>query len=232
MKEKIKKFFIYFFISLMVLFFISIFFYLNFDKEIYWKLLIKHYSDLYYVINTNKIISFILYQLLYFFTVAFSIPIASFLTLVGAIFYGWLAILCVIPATIGSWVIFSISKRALNKNIPSKIQPYLKNIKGNFQKSPFRWLLFMRFLPVIPFWAVNIIPAFLEMKNKPYVLATLIGILPGTTIYVTLGNGFKEIIEEKKLPNLSSLSQTEIILPLTILAFLVIYHIFFAKEKN
>ena len=116
--------------------------------------------------------------------------------------------------------------------MPNKIQPYLKGVKENFQKSPFRWLLFMRFFPIVPFWAVNIIPAFLGMKNRAYIIATAIGILPGTIIYTSIGKGFKDVIEEKRIPNLSSLSQTEIIVPLTCLASLVVLHILFIKPKK
>tara|TARA_B100001123_G_C15141199_1_gene959571 strand:+ start:465 stop:1166 length:702 start_codon:yes stop_codon:yes gene_type:complete len=232
MKEKIKKILIYAFITLVILLFISILFQSNSDKELFWRLLIENYNDLQHIASKNQIISFNLFLLLYFFIVALSLPIASFLTLVSAILFGWLTVFCVIPATIGSWTIFFITKKTINKKIPVKILPYLKSVKKNFQQAPFRWLLFMRLLPVMPFWAVNIIPAFLGMRSKDYIYATIIGIFPGTLIYTSLGKGFKKVIESNQVPNLSSLAQVEIILPLILLSIFVVCNIFYTKPKD
>jgi uncharacterized membrane protein YdjX (TVP38/TMEM64 family) len=48
-------------------------------------------------------------------------------------------------------------------------------------------MLFLRLVPVFPFFLVNLAPAFTSIPLRTYVLATLIGIVPGSFVYVNLG---------------------------------------------
>ena len=59
----------------------------------------------------------------------------------------------------------------------------MAEFKLGFRKIAFLTLA-LRLIPAAPFWIVNIIPALLGMRLSHYVLATLIGITPGTLIYV------------------------------------------------
>ena len=49
--------------------------------------------------------------------------------------------------------------------------------------------MLLRLLPVAPFWLVNIVPALFGVKLRDYVLATGIGIIPGTFVYASIGAG-------------------------------------------
>jgi len=42
------------------------------------------------------------------------------------------------------------------------------------------------------FFVANVVPAFLGVRLRPYVLTTFIGIIPGTAVYAAVGAGIGE----------------------------------------
>ena len=58
-------------------------------------------------------------------------------------------------------------------------------------------------MPVAPFWAVNILPAFSSMRLAQFIGATAIGIIPGTSVYVAVGRGFDHLLARGETPNLA-----------------------------
>ncbi|MHB8535754.1 MAG: VTT domain-containing protein, partial [Sulfuricaulis sp.] len=48
-------------------------------------------------------------------------------------------------------------------------------------------------VPLFPFWLVNLAPAFTTVPLRTYVLATVIGIIPGSFVYANLGRSLGSI---------------------------------------
>jgi uncharacterized membrane protein YdjX (TVP38/TMEM64 family) len=49
------------------------------------------------------------------------------------------------------------------------------------------YLLFMRLVPLFPFFMVNIVPALFNIRLFPYIVTTFVGIIPGTFVYANVG---------------------------------------------
>ena len=47
----------------------------------------------------------------------------------------------------------------------------------------------LRLIPLFPFFIVNLVPAFLGVSLKVFVIATFVGIIPGSFVYATVGAG-------------------------------------------
>ena len=56
-------------------------------------------------------------------------------------------------------------------------------INAGFSENAFNYLLFLRLVPVFPFFLVNLAPAFTTIRVRTFALGTLIGIIPGTFVY-------------------------------------------------
>ena len=56
-------------------------------------------------------------------------------------------------------------------------------------------------MPLFPFWLVNVAPALFEVPVRTYVLATAIGIIPGTLAYTLVGNGLGGLIAAQERAN-------------------------------
>ena len=68
----------------------------------------------------------------------------------------------------------------------------------------------------------------MNMRNVPDAFATLIGMLPGTSIYVWTGITFGEVLVISEMSNFS-LASSKYFLPILILSVITLSPIFFKK---
>ena len=123
-------------------------------------------------------------------------------------------------ATTGATIVFISARTVLNEFFVKRTTGFIAKLEAGFQKNAFSYLLALRLIPAAPFWVVNIVPALLGMRLKHYVLATFIGISPGTLIYVWVAKSFDALLTRGQSPDLSALSKPAIILPLFTLGLL------------
>ena len=185
--------------------------------------LAAHYGEIKSFISANQLTAYGLFFLLYFGAVAFSLPIASLLTLSGGALLGWGAALIILfAATAGAGVVFIAARSILADVLSAKAGPFLKKLEAGFQDNAFQYLLALRLVPIAPFWVVNIVPALLGMRLGSFIIATFIGIMPGTLVYVYVARGFDHILAQGEAPDLSTLSDIRIIGPLAALGALAL----------
>ena len=185
-------------------------------------------------INSNFLLAIIFYSFLYIVCVAFSVPVASYLTLIGGAIFNWLALpVVIISATIGATIIFILSKSILANYFSKKIIKKYKGLEKGFSKNHFYYLLFLRLIPFAPFFIVNVLAGIVNMRIISYVFATFIGIIPGTTIYIFTGITFSELFQNSQIPefNITSSKYFLIILLLSILSLSPIIFDKFLKKK-
>ncbi len=200
-----------------------LFFVFDLGKYVSFAALAEQYNGITTWASGNFIVAVASFFALYLIAVAFSLPIATPLTLVGGAVLGYVAApVIIIAATLGALVLFLAARGAFADILTRKAGPFMAKISDGFNEQPFSWLLALRLIPLAPFWVVNIVPALLGMRAGQYALATLIGITPGTTVYVFVGSGFDAILGAGKTPDLSTLGDIRIILPLVGLGVLAL----------
>ena len=133
---------------------------------------------------------------IYVAAVALSIPGATILTIMGGVLFGWLvgALAAIVGATIGATIVFLIARGACGESILRRAGPLASKLAEGFREDAFHYLLFLRLVPVFPFWLVNLAPAVVGVRRTTFVLATALGIIPGTFAYALVGNGLDSII--------------------------------------
>ncbi len=159
--------------------------------------LVKNRQALGSFVAENLFVSAFGFVAVYAVLVALSFPGASLLTLTAGLLFGGFAggILTVFGATLGAVAIFLIARSSLGDFLEDKAGPFINRMIDGFQKDAFQYLLTIRLTPVFPFWAVNIVPALLNMKLAPYTLATFLGIIPATFVFAFIGAGLDSILE-------------------------------------
>ena len=75
-----------------------------------------------------------------------------------------------------------------------------KALNKGFKKNHFYYLLFLRLIPFAPFFVVNILAGMINMRITIYIFATVIGIIPGTSIYIFTGITFAELFQNSQMP--------------------------------
>jgi len=191
--------------------------------ERFWISMADHHDLVEDWTRQNVVIAILGFMVIYTLAVAFSVPGAVFLTLAGGVIFGWLgAVLVVVSATLGALLVFLVARGAMADVFQRSGSSFLEKLQGGFDRSPFFWLLALRLMPVAPFWVVNIIPAMLGMRVVPYVLATFIGIIPGSLVFIYTGIGFSEVLADGVVPNASVLSDNRIFGPILALSLLAV----------
>ena len=183
--------------------------------------LAENYNSLKSYVDGQMVAALLVFGIIYILTVALSLPVASLLTLAGGALLGWIgAAVIICAATIGASIVFFAAQTVLNEFFTKRATGFLRKLEVGFQKNAFFYLLALRLIPLAPFWVMNIVPALLGMRLSQYVLATFIGIAPGTLIYVWVARGFDNLLSRGKSPDLSVLSEPAIIAPLFALCML------------
>ncbi|MBI3344156.1 MAG: TVP38/TMEM64 family protein [Gammaproteobacteria bacterium] len=126
---------------------------------------------------------------------ALSIPGAVVLSLaMGFLFGRWVgAIVIVFSATLGAALVFLAARYLFAEAAERKAGGLAKKMIEGFKEHAFSYLLFLRLVPLFPFWLVNLAPAFTPIKLRTYVTATAIGIIPGSFVFANLGQSLGRI---------------------------------------
>ena len=235
--ENTKK--IKLFIGLSYLLIVSLFLYFFFSKFSFED--ITSYDFLrdnrnYFIELKNSNLFFIAIIFLVF-TILWVFPFLGFASPValisGFLFGKWIGtIIVVIGLSIGATFLYIFANYFLKEIIREKFLNNFKNLESKFKKSEFIYLLIFRMVGGIPWILQSLLPTLFNVKIKNYFFGTLIGIIPGTFLIVSIGNGLEKIIDKNiKAPNIKDIIfSPEIYIPLAAFLVLILITIVFRKK--
>ena len=220
--------FLYFlaFIILIILFF------LLFDGSL---LFLKNIDDLFLSIkilsNENFFFSISLFIFIYILATSLSLPIATFLSLLSGALFGWIGIpIVVFSATMGASIIFYLVQTSFGSFYINRVEKKFSYLEKEFKQDSFYFLLSLRLLPIAPFFLINILAGLFNINLKKYILATIIGILPASSVFVWIGKSASEIFTYSELPNLDQIF-LKFIPPLFLMALISLLPVIFKRIK-
>lgn len=169
--------------------------------------------------DANYLLTVLAFITAYIVIVAFSLPGATIATLTGgflfATFPGFL--FNVTGATIGATAIFLAARWGFGEKLGAKLEGsegIVKKIKDGIDENQWSMLFLIRLVPAVPFFMANLIPSFLEVPTRRFVISTFFGIIPGGVVYTSVGAGLGEVFERGETPNLGIIFEPFIILPI------------------
>jgi uncharacterized membrane protein YdjX (TVP38/TMEM64 family) len=141
-------------------------------------------------VQGNALIAGLAFSLLYLVVVAFSIPGATALTLLGGFFFGpFLGVLLVnIGATAGALLIFLAARYLMRGALLERYGVQLAALNRELEHNGANYLLTLRFIPLFPFFLINLLSGLTPVSAWTYLWTTAIGIIPGSFVYALLGS--------------------------------------------
>ncbi len=127
---------------------------------------------------------------LYIVGVIFAFPGLPLTVLAGAMFgFGLGTLVTVIGSNIGIQVTFLISRYFGGELMPflARRYPYFKEIDQKLKHNGFSVMVTLRLLPIIPFNAINYLAGLTTVSYRDYIMGNLVGMLPGSMLYVYFG---------------------------------------------
>lgn len=127
--------------------------------------------------------------------VAVSLPGGLVFSLACGLMFGRVlgTAVAVAAATVGATLIFLAARHLFADLARKRLGAAGERINAGFTRHAFGYLLFLRVVPLFPFFLVNLAPAFTSIRVSTYVWATLVGIIPATFVYANLGQALGQI---------------------------------------
>lgn len=176
------------------------------------------------VMQAYPVLAALAFAAAYTTAVALSVPGATWLTLLGGALFGpWLGSLLVASAaTAGAVIVFLLAAHGGRADWVQRAGPWMSTFEHAIRQNAVSALLFMRLVPLFPFWLVNLVPAFLGVPLAIYGVTTFVGILPATVLYAMMGDRLQALMVTGDTPELSLLTDWTLWLPLVLLGCLAL----------
>lgn len=193
--------------------------YLSFDALFAHRNTLLAYRDSHYMWASLAFVA------IYILLVAFSVPGAIWVTLTGGFLFGLFpgVIYNVIGSTTGAILVFMAARAGIGAEVDAKIKStggLAARMRRALAENEVSALLTMRLVPGMPFFLVNLIPAFVGTTLRRFAWTTALGMIPGTFVFTSVGAGLEHIFATGGRPDLGIIFSWPILLPLLALAAL------------
>jgi uncharacterized membrane protein YdjX (TVP38/TMEM64 family) len=129
------------------------------------------------------------YVAIYILQTALSLPGATILTLAGGALFGslWGTLYVNIGATVGATLAFLVARFLLRDWVVEKFGSRTEALDRGLRESGLSYLLFLRLVPLFPFWLINLTSGITGLPLRTYVIGTMFGIMPGSFVFANAG---------------------------------------------
>ena len=147
-------------------------------------------------VEANAVSAVLIFVGVYIAAVALSVPGAIWLTIAGGFVFGPLAatLYIVAAATMGAAIVFTLARYVFADVLRARAGTALKKMEAGFTANALSYMLVLRLVPLFPFFLVNLVPAFLGVSLRTFVIGTFFGIIPGTFVFATVGAGLGDAL--------------------------------------
>ncbi|MFH2043955.1 MAG: TVP38/TMEM64 family protein [Pseudomonadota bacterium] len=221
--KKSKIFILLFVVIMLVVFYMAgLEQYLSLD---YLKLRLSEFIEYY---NSHKLFVISAYASIYILVTALALPGAAVMTLAGGAIFGvYIGTAVVsIASTTGAALSFAGARYLFREWIETKYKTNLVKFNEGIEKNAFNYILFLRLVPLFPFFVINLVLGLTRVKFKTYILTSWIGMIPGTFVFIYAGKQLAEIDSVK------SVMSGRVLLALSMLGLLMLVPLFYKKIKS
>lgn len=137
----------------------------------------------------------LVFMLIYAIGTVFFLP-GSVLTLAGGALFGpvWGTLYNLTGATLGATLAFIVARYLTSDWVEKKTAGRLKQLKDGVEGEGWRFVAFVRLVPLFPFNLLNYALGLTRIKLSHYVIASYLCMLPGAIAYTYLGYALKEAV--------------------------------------
>jgi len=129
------------------------------------------------------------FMAVYIIQTALSLPGAAILSLAAGAIFGSIpgTLYAIIAATIGATLAFLVTRYLLRDAVLDRFGSRLEGMNRELEARGFNYLLFLRLVPVFPFFLINLAAGLTRLPLRTFFFGTLLGIIPGGFVYVNAG---------------------------------------------
>lgn len=168
------------------------------------------------------------FMALYIVQTALSLPGAALLSLAAGAIFGTLmgTLYANIAATVGATLAFLVTRYLLRDAVLSRFGSRLEGMNRELEERGFSYLLFLRLVPLFPFFLINLAAGVTRLPLRTFFFATLFGIIPGGFVYVNAGASLATI------ESLSGIASPRVLVSFTLLGLFALAPALYSRFKR
>lgn len=168
------------------------------------------------------------FMAIYIIQTVLSLPGAAILSLTaGAIFGAILGTLYAsIAATIGAVLAFLVTRYLLRDLVLNKFGHQLEGMNRELEERGFSYLLFLRLVPIFPFFLINLAAGLTRLPLRTFFFGTMIGIIPAGFVFVNAGASLATI------DSLAGIASPRVLGSFALLGLFALIPVLYNKFKN
>lgn len=234
-KKEIKKYsFVRFVPLVLIMILMGIAYFTGLHEYFSYQSMRKHRATLLALVATYPLLAPLLYISAYTISTALSIPGGIFLSIFGGFLFPqpFSTIFVVIGATLGAIIIFLAASTAFGEILKNKAGPLMQKMQAGFQEDAAHYLLFLRLVPIFPFWMVNLAPAFFGVSLFTFTWTTFFGIMPGAFVFTQAGVGLGAILDSGETLSIDAIFNNQIKIALIALGIFALLPVVIKKIRR
>jgi uncharacterized membrane protein YdjX (TVP38/TMEM64 family) len=178
-------------IAIIILFaiLVALFFYCDLGRYFTLESLKAHRAQLAAFYAAHRVAMVAAFMALYVVQTALSLPGAAILSLAAGAIFGALmgTVYANIAATIGATLAFLVTRYLLHDMVMRKFGDRLEKLNKELETRGLNYLLFLRLVPIFPFFLINLAAGLTRLPLRTFVIGTMLGIIPGGFVYCNAG---------------------------------------------
>jgi uncharacterized membrane protein YdjX (TVP38/TMEM64 family) len=174
---------------------VALFFYLDLNRYLNLNQLKAHRGHLLALYADHPAQTVAGFVAVYVLQTALSLPGAAILSLAaGAVFGAALGTLyAVLAATAGATLAFLAARYLFRDAIAGRFAKRLEGLNRELEQRGGNYLLFLRLVPLSPFFLINLSAGLTRVPLRTFVLTTFVGIIPGGFVFCNAGASLASI---------------------------------------
>jgi uncharacterized membrane protein YdjX (TVP38/TMEM64 family) len=135
------------------------------------------------------------FMAVYIIQTGLALPGATIMSLAAGAIFGPLmgTVYAVISASIGATLAFLLTRYLLRDLALNRFGSKLEGINKELEEHGLNYLMFQRFVPLFPFFLINLAAGLTRLPLRTFIIGTAIGIIPGGFVYVNAGSSLASI---------------------------------------
>lgn len=181
--------------------------------------------------DSHYLVAVVAFILVYLTIVGCSLPGATAMTLTGGFLFSTFpgTVFNIMGATLGAIAIFLAARWGPGERLAARMdasEGMVKRIKSGIDENQWSMLFLMRFIPAVPFFVANLVPALVGVPLSRFAISTFLGIIPGALVFTSIGAGLGDVFDRGERPDLGIIFEPQILLPILGLCALAALPIF------
>lgn len=158
----------------------------------------------------NYLLSLLILMALFAVLTASVVPGVFFLTITAGYLFGpWVGgVATSIAATAGALIVYAVARTAMGQALRDKAERdrgLMQKVCAAIDKDTFWYVLASRLAVVVPFHMINVAAGIMSVRLTPYMIATVVGLLPAHIIYCWIGARLNKLLAEDPNPDFQAL---------------------------